>query len=130
MGWFDGVRKLRDGIRIIRDPKALVDSDLGKAAKQHVDEYVWQKMEEARTVAGGLAEETLQRVKSEATLFLDVIEARIDAKLAEIEQKLEVRLQRELYWKLIGLRWTLLFVVLMAVVSLVYVILRRKFGAG
>jgi hypothetical protein len=130
MGWFDGVRKLRDGIRLIRDPKALVDSDLGKAAKQHVDEYVRQKMEEARTVAGGLAEETLQKVKSEATLFLDVIEARIDAKLAEIEQKLEVRLQRELYWKLIGLRWTLLFVVLMAVVSLVYVILRRKFGAG
>ena len=59
-----------------------------------------------------------------------MIEARIDAKLAEIEQKLEARLQRELYWKLIGLRWTLLFVVLMAVVSLVYVILRRRFGAG
>ena len=130
MGWLDGVRKLRDGYRLFRDPKALIDSDLGKVAKQHVDEYVRQKMVEARTVAGGLAEETLQKVKSEATLFLDVIEARIDAKLAEIEQKLEARLQRELYWKLVALRWTLLFVVLMSVVSLAYIVLRRRLGAG
>ena len=130
MGWFDGVKKLRDGIRLLRDPKALVESDVGKAAKAQVDEYVRQKMEEARLVAGGLAEETLQRVKSEATLFLDVIEGRIDAKLAEIERKLEERLHRELYWKLVGLRWTLIFVVLMAVVSLAYVVLRKRYGAG
>jgi len=130
MGLFDGVRRLRDGFRLLKDPKALLESDLGKAAKQHVDEYVRQKMDEAKSVAGGLAEETLVRVKSEATLFLDVIEARIDEKLVEIEQKLEARLQRELYWKLVALRWTLLFVVVMAAVSLAYLLLKRKLGVG
>jgi hypothetical protein len=59
-----------------------------------------------------------------------VIEARIDEKLAEIEQKLEARLQRELYWKLVALRWTLLFVVAMACVSLGYLILKRRLGVG
>jgi hypothetical protein len=130
MGLFDGVRKLRDGFRLLKDPKALLDSDLGKVAKQHVDDYVRQKMDEAKSVAGGLAEETLEKVKGEATLFLDVIEARIDEKLAEIEQKLEARLQRELYWKLVALRWTLLFVVAMACVSLGYLILKRRLGVG
>lgn len=130
MGFFDGVRQLRDGFRLLRDPKKLIDSDLGKVARQTVDDYVRAKMEEAKSVAGGLAEETLQKVKSEATLFLDVIEARIDEKLAEIEAKLEDRLQRELYWKLVGLRWTLLFVVLMSAVSIVYVVVRRHLGQG
>jgi transcription termination factor NusB len=127
MGLLDGVKKLRDGIGLLRDPKALLQSDVGKAAKEEVDAYVKQKLDEARALAGGLADETLQKAKNEAQLFLDVVEKRIDAKLAEIEALLEARLQREVYWKLVALRWTLLFVVLMAVVSLAYLTLERKF---
>ena len=44
---------------------------------------------------------------------------------------LESRLQRELYWKLVALRWTLLFVVLMGLVSIAYVLVKRRvLGAG
>jgi hypothetical protein len=104
---------------------------VGKAAKEEVDAYVKQKLDEARVLAGGLAEETLQKAKLEAQLFLDLVEKRIDQKLDEIERMLESRLQRELYWKLVALRWTLLFVVLMGLVSIAYVLVKRRvLGAG
>ena len=131
MGLLNGIRKLKSGLQLLRDPKALLQSDVGKAAREEVDAYVKQKLDEAKVLAGGLAEETLQKAKLEAQLFLDVVEKRIDQKLDEIERMLEARLQRELYWKLVALRWTLLFVVLMALVSLAYVLVKRRFlGEG
>ncbi len=130
MGLFDGVKKLKQGIALLRDPKALLKSEVGKAARDEVDAYVKLKLDEAKALAGGLAEETIQKAKLEAQLFLDLIEKRIDQKLAEIERLLEARLQRELYWKLIALRWTLLFVVLMAVVSLAYLLLKDRIAGG
>ena len=126
MGVLDGLKRLKQGISLLRDPKALLQSDVGKAAKEEVDAYVKQKLDEAKVLAGGLAEETLQKAKVEAQLFLDLVEKRIDQKLDEIERMLEARLQRELYWKLVALRWTLLFVVLMALVSLAYVLVKRR----
>lgn len=130
MGLLDGVRKLKEGFGLLRDPKALLQSEAGKAAKVEVDAYVREKLDEAKVLAGGLAEETLQKVKIEAQLFLDVIEKRIDQKLVEIERLLEERVKRELYWKLVALRWTLLFVVLMAVVSLAYLIVKKNWLDG
>ena len=123
----DGIRKLKEGMALLRDPKALLKSDVGRAAKDEVDAYVAQKLAEAKSLAGGLAEETLQKAKAEAAVFLDVVEKRIDQKLLEIERMLEVRLQRELYWKLVALRWTLLFVVVMTLVSLGYLIVKRRY---
>ncbi len=130
MGLMDSVKKLRDGLALLKDPKALLASDAGRAAKDEVDAYVEAKLQAARTLAGGLADETLQKARAEAAAFLDVIEKRIDLKLVEIEKLLEVRLQREIYWKLIALRWTLAFVVLMALVSLLYLWMRQRLGAG
>ena len=130
MGVFDSLKKLRSGIELLRDPKALLQSEAGKAAREEVDAYVKQKLDEAKALAGGLAEETIQKAKLEAQLFLDVIEKRIDEKLEEIEKLLDARLQRELYWKLIALRWTLLFVVLMALVSLIYLVVKRHYLGG
>lgn len=133
MGLLDSVRKLREGLNLLKEPKKLLETEAGKAAKDEVkaevDAYVSQKLGEARQLAGGLAEETLQKARAEAQAFLDLIEKRIDQKLVEIERLLEARLQREIYWKLIALRWTLLFVVLMSAVSLGYLLLRRKLGS-
>lgn len=131
MGLRERLRQLKQGLDLLRDPKALLRTDAGKAAREEVDSYVKQKLDEARVVAGGLAEETLQKAKLEAQIFLDAIEKRIDEKLAEIERLLEARLQRELYWKLVALRWTLLFVVAMSAVSLGYLLLKdRLLGSG
>jgi hypothetical protein len=130
MGLLDRVKKLKSGLELLRDPAQLLKSDVGKAAKAEVDAYVKQKLDEAKALAGGLAEETLQKAKFEAQLFLDVIERRIDEKLVEIEKLLEARLQRELYWKLVALRWTLLCVVMMALVSLAYLLVKRRFLGG
>jgi hypothetical protein len=131
VGLFDGLRRLKEGVELLRDPKSLLKSEAGKAAKEEVDAYVRQKLDEAKVLAGGLADETLQKARSEAQQFLDVIERRLDLKLLEIERMLEARLQRELYWKLVAMRWTLLFVVLMSLVSLAYVIVKRKYlGTG
>ena len=126
MGLIDSVKKLREGLSLLKEPKKLLESDVGKAAKGEVDAYVARKLDEARQLAGGLADETLQKARSEAQAFLDVIEKRIDQKLVEIEKLLEVRLQREIYWKLVALRWTLLFVVLMSAISLGYLLLRSR----
>lgn len=126
----DSVKKLRDGLALLKDPKALLASDAGRAAKDEVDAYVEAKLKAARELAGGLADETLQKARAEAAAFLDVLEKRIDLKLAEIERLLEARLQREIYWKLVALRWTLAFVVLMALVSLLYLWMRQRLGAG
>ena len=130
MGLLDGVKRLREGIGLLRDPKGLLQSEAGKAAKGEVDAYVREKLEEAKVLAAGLADQTLEKAKGEAQLFLDVVEKRIDAKLEEIERLLEARLQRELYWKLVALRWTLFFVVLMALVSLGYLFLKQKYLGG
>ncbi len=130
MGLLDSVKKLRDGLSLLKDPKALLASEAGRAAKGEVDAYVQEKLVEARALAGNLADETLGKARSEAQAFLEIIEARIDAKLVEIEKLLEARLQREIYWKLVALRWTLAFVVLMALISLGYLFLRQRLQAG
>ena len=130
MGLFRGMKSLKEGIRLLRDPKALLQSDAGKAAREEVDSFVRAKLDEARAIAGNLADQTLDKVKVEALMFLDVVERRIDQKLAEIEELLEQRVQRELYWKLVALRWTLLFIVLMSLISLAYLMLKKRFGGG
>jgi hypothetical protein len=126
MGFLDSIKKLREGLALLHEPKKLLTTDVGKAAKDEVDAYVSQKLVEAKSLAGGLADETLQKARGEALAFLDMLEKRIDTKLVEIEKMLEARIQREIYWKLVALRWTLLFVVLMALASLGYLLLRHK----
>ncbi len=134
MSLLDSVRKLREGLALLKEPKKLLESDAGRAAKEgvkaEVDAYVNQKLDEARQLAGGLAEETLQKARAEAQAFLDLIEKRLDQKLVEIEKLLEARLQREIYWKLIALRWTLLFIVLSSLISLGYLLLRSRLAGG
>lgn len=130
MGLLDSVKKLREGLSLLKEPKKLLATDAGKAAKDEVDAYVSKKLDEARALAGGLAEETLGKARDEAHQLLDAIEKRIDAKLVEIEKMLEARVQREIYWKLVALRWTLLFVVLMALASLGYLLIRRRMDGG
>lgn len=135
MGLLD---KFKTGMRTLRVPKLLrepgtviketVVKSVTGTAKEQVDAYVNQKLTQAKSMAAGLADETIEKVKLEATIFLDVIEKRIDEKIESLERKLEERLQRELHWKLVGLRLTLIFVVVMSLVSLAYFILKKHFG--
>ncbi|MCL4729638.1 MAG: hypothetical protein KJ044_04265, partial [Planctomycetes bacterium] len=52
----------------------------------------------------------------------------IDRKLQDIENLLEQRLQAELRMRLRALIWTLAFVLLMAIISVLYVWIKRSAG--
>lgn len=96
--------------------------------KGEVDEYVNEKAEEARAMAEQFRAETLAQVKAQAFELLDITEQRIDKKLSEIEKTLDARLQQELKMRLRAMVWTLAFVLLMAIVSMIYVWAKREAG--
>ncbi|CAG0982176.1 hypothetical protein PLCT2_01974 [Planctomycetaceae bacterium] len=96
--------------------------------KGEVDEYVNEKTEEARAMAEQFRADTLSQVKTQAFELLDITEQRIDKKLAEIEKLLDERLQQELKMRLRAMIWTLAFVLLMAIVSMVYVWAKHEAG--
>jgi hypothetical protein len=96
--------------------------------KGEVDEYVNEKAEEARAMAEQFRADTLSQVKTQAFELLDITEQRIDKKLAEIEKLLDERLQQELKMRLRAMIWTLAFVLLMAIVSMIYVWAKHEAG--
>jgi hypothetical protein len=96
--------------------------------KGEVDEYVNEKAEEARLMAEQFRSDTLSQVKSQAFELLDITEQRIDKKLVEIEKMLDERLQQELKMRLRAMIWTLAFVLLMAIVSMIYVWAKHEAG--
>ena len=96
--------------------------------KGEVDEYVNEKAEEARAMAEQFRADTLSQVKTQAFELLDITEQRIDKKLSEIERLLDERLQQELKMRLRAMVWTLAFVLLMAVVSMLYVWAKHEAG--
>lgn len=96
--------------------------------KGEVDEYVNEKAEEARAMAEQFRADTLQQVKTQAFELLDITEQRIDKKLNEIEKLLDERLQQELKMRLRAMIWTLAFVLLMAIVSMIYVWAKHQAG--
>jgi len=96
--------------------------------KGEVDEYVNEKAEEARAMAEQFRSDTLAQVKTQAFELLDITEQRIDKKLAEIEKLLDERLQQELKMRLRAMIWTLAFVLLMAIVSMLYVWAKHEAG--
>lgn len=105
---------------------------LGQGMLGPLDNYVDEKADEILQDATQRAEqfrhETLTQVKTQALELLDVAEKRIDDKLAAIERMLEERMRAELKMKLRALVWTLVFVLLMAAVSIVYIWIKRQQG--
>lgn len=105
---------------------------LGQGMLGPLDNYVDEKADEILQDATQRAEqfrhETLTQVKTQALELLDVAEKRIDDKLAAIERMLEERMRAELKMKLRALVWTLVFVLLMAAVSIAYIWIKRQQG--
>ncbi len=100
--------------------------------RRKVDSYVDNKADELLDDATRRAEEfrqqTLNAVREHAMELLDVTEQRIDEKMVEIESMLEQRLQAELKMRLRAMFWTLVFVLIMALVSLGYVWFKQQSG--
>lgn len=107
-------------------------SRLGQGMLGPLDNYVDEKADEILQDATVRAEqfraETLTQVKTQAMDLLDVAEKRIDEKLVSIEKLLEERMRAEIRMKLRALVWTLLFVLLMAAISIGYVWFKRHYG--
>lgn len=104
------------------------ESKLRHKVDSYVDGKADQLMEDATKRAEEFRQETLDLVHTQAMQLLDLTEQRIDKKLVEIEDILEQRLRAELRMRLRALIWTLGFVLLMALVSFVYVWVKRQAG--
>ncbi|MCK6439216.1 MAG: hypothetical protein L6Q71_03325 [Planctomycetes bacterium] len=96
-----------------------------EADPEHVDKLVAEKLAEARKVADSFVDQNVQKLKGEAWAMVDELERRLDAKLDQLEKRLDERLKRELYWKLTGLKWTLIFVLLATLVGIGYTLVQR-----
>ncbi|MFQ5598308.1 MAG: hypothetical protein ACE5GK_09695 [Nitrospiria bacterium] len=57
-----------------------------------------------------------------------IIEAKVDTKILEIEQKIDAQIEKEIRNKLRVLIYTLLGMILMSLISLAYLYLKRHFG--
>lgn len=117
------------------DPEKKRRSIFGKfesKVRRKVDGYVDNKagelMEDATNRAQQFRQETLDEVRANAMTLLDLTEERIDEKLVRIEAMLDKRLQAELKMRLRAMMWTLVFVLLMALVSFAYVYVKQSMG--
>lgn len=104
------------------------ESGLRRAVDGYVDKKADALLDDATRRAEEFRQETLELVQDHAMQLLDVTEQRIDKKLQEIEAVLEERLRAEMRMRLRALIWTLVFVLLMALVSVGYVWFKRQAG--
>lgn len=104
------------------------ESGLRRAVDGYVDKKADALLDDATRRAEEFRQETLELVQDHAMQLLDVTEQRIDKKLQEIESVLEERLRAEMRMRLRALIWTLIFVLLMALVSVGYVWFKRQAG--
>ena len=117
MGLFKNVTKM---FKNVAHPKEAIEEN-----REVVDDLVREKLNEARKVADSFVGHKVEELKSEAWAMVDELERRMDVKLDDLERRLDERLQRELYWKLVGLRWTLFFVLLATLVGIGYTLAQR-----
>ncbi|MCF6227344.1 MAG: hypothetical protein L3J82_01595 [Planctomycetes bacterium] len=100
--------------------------------RRKVDSYVNEKtdgiLDEATERAEQFRQETIDEVHNTAMDLLDITEQRIDQKLKDIEVILEERIRAELKMRLRALVWTLVFVLLMALISVGYVWFKKSTG--
>lgn len=117
MGFF---RNVQNAIKNVATP--------GKALEEHrevVDKLVEEKLNAARDFADNFVGDKVQELKGEAMMMVDMLEKRLDIKLAEMEKLIDERLKKEVYWKLVGLRWTLVFVLITSLVGIGYTLVRN-----
>ncbi len=118
----DGVARPRKGLL------RRFESNLRRKVDGYVDNKAGELLDDATKRAQQFRQETLDAVRGNAMDLLDLTEQRIDEKLVEIEQMLEKRLQAELKMRLRAMFWTLVFVLVMALVSLGYVWFKQQSG--
>lgn len=105
-----------------------MESNIRRAVDGYVDKKADALLDDATKRAEEFRQETLDIVQDQAMQLLDITEQRIDRKLQDIEKLLEERLQAELRMRLRALIWTLAFVLLMAIISVLYVWIKRSAG--
>lgn len=105
-----------------------MESNIRRAVDGYVDKKADALLDDATKRAEEFRQETLDIVQDQALQLLDITEQRIDKKLQDIEALLEERLQAELRMRLRALIWTLAFVLLMAIISVLYVWIKRSAG--
>jgi len=105
-----------------------MESNIRRAVDGYVDKKADALLDDATKRAEEFREETLNIVQDQAMQLLDITEQRIDKKLQDIESLLEERLQAELRMRLRALIWTLAFVLIMAIISVLYVWIKRSAG--
>jgi len=98
------------------DTPAKPVSDEESLAAKLLDEKIVQ----ARHAADSFVDANLEKLKAEAWLMVDMPEKRLDSKLEEFERRLDQRLEKEIYYKLVGLRWTLIFVLIVSLIGIGY----------
>jgi hypothetical protein len=120
-----------DTAAIAREKKGLLkrwESKVRRKVDGYVDNKAGELLDDATKRAQQFRQETLDAVRGNAMELLDLTEQRIDEKLVEIEHMLEKRLQAELKMRLRAMFWTLVFVLVMALVSLGYVWFKQQSG--
>jgi hypothetical protein len=104
------------------------ESKVRRKVDGYVDAKAVELLDDATRRAEQFRQETLFAVRENAMQLLDVTEHRIDEKLVHIEKMLEDRLQAEMRMRLRALILTLLFVLMMALISIGYVWFKRETG--
>ncbi|HEY5648393.1 MAG TPA: hypothetical protein VIU33_02760 [Nitrospiria bacterium] len=96
-------------------------SQATRSVQEKAEDYISKKQAEFVTHA---------RTEAERFMLEQValIEAKVDLKLEEIEQKIDEQIEKEIRSKLRILVYTLLFVVVMSLVSLGYLYIKKRMG--
>lgn len=101
--------------------ETIVSDKVGQTIKDKSDEYIDRKQDEF-----------VSRARTEAEQFMIdhilIIERKVDAKIVELEEKIEELIEKEVKHKLRILIYTLVTVILMSLTSLGYLYLKRRFG--
>ncbi len=119
MAWQGWLLRMGKAFSPLLTAKAVGEAT--RTVQQKTDAYIGKKRDEFVTQARTEAEQFM--VKQMA-----LIEMKIDAKIIEIEQKIDAQIENEVRNKLRVLIYTLIAVILMSLISLGYLYLKQRFA--
>ena len=119
MVWQGWLLRMGKALSPLLTAKAVGDATL--TVQKKTDAYIGKKRDEF-----------VSQAKTEAERFMAeqmaLIEAKVDEKIIEIEQRIDAQIEKELRNKLHVLIYTLLAVIFMSLISLGYLYLKRRFA--
>ncbi len=127
LGWWG---RMKQKVKNSVSPSGAVAKMLQDVAQKAADDFVDKKVVEIRATADEFTKEKVNEIKAEAHMLISYIEAKIDEKINEIERKLDERIAKEMEWRLKSMVLTLVFVVLMTLISLGYFAAKKWWFGG